>query len=382
VVAAIQAWGRIEAAAAARRLDAIAELERRNTDDHDPRAYWACDPWDDTAAQVASALNLRHRKASGQMHIALTLRNRLPRIGALFLDGKINAQLVSAIAWRTRLIEDEDALRQIDTAMAERATKWGALSDLKLEKPIDRWVDRYDPTAVHRTRSKTRSRDVNFGGLNDEDPCGTRAMWGRLYATDAHLLDRKLQQMANGVCDADPRTVAQRRADALGALAAGSDRLACTCSAPGCPNSAVDGRAASVVIHVVAEETAIAERPDPHLNGAETHDSESDTLRRPQPPAALLLSGGIVPTPLLAELIKDGAKIRPLPRAAEMSAEPRYQPSARLQEFVRCRDLTCRFPGCDEPAEFCDVDHTVPLSGRADASIQSEVSVPKTLPAA
>ena len=24
------------------------------------------------------------------------------------------------------------------------------------------------------------------------------------------------------------------------------------------------------------------------------------------------------------------------------------------------RDLTCRFPGCDQPAKFCDVDHTIP----------------------
>jgi len=24
------------------------------------------------------------------------------------------------------------------------------------------------------------------------------------------------------------------------------------------------------------------------------------------------------------------------------------------------RDLTCRFPGCDCPAEFADIDHTVP----------------------
>src|SRR5262249_54246368 len=38
---------------------------------------------------------------------------------------------------------------------------------------------------------------------------------------------------------------------------------------------------------------------------------------------------------------------------------PRYRPSAGLQEFVRVRDLTCRFPGCDRPAEFCDIDHTV-----------------------
>ncbi len=40
--------------------------------------------------------------------------------------------------------------------------------------------------------------------------------------------------------------------------------------------------------------------------------------------------------------------------------EPRYIPSAVLATFVRCRDLTCRFPGCDAPADVCDVDHTIP----------------------
>jgi hypothetical protein len=31
-----------------------------------------------------------------------------------------------------------------------------------------------------------------------------------------------------------------------------------------------------------------------------------------------------------------------------------------LDEFVRMRDLTCRFPHCDRPAEHCDLDHAVP----------------------
>jgi hypothetical protein len=39
--------------------------------------------------------------------------------------------------------------------------------------------------------------------------------------------------------------------------------------------------------------------------------------------------------------------------------EPRYIPSAKLADFVRCRDLTCRAPGCDRPAVDCDLDHTV-----------------------
>jgi len=41
------------------------------------------------------------------------------------------------------------------------------------------------------------------------------------------------------------------------------------------------------------------------------------------------------------------------------AAEDRYRPSAAIQRFVRCRDLTCRFPGCTAPAEMCDIDHAI-----------------------
>ena len=53
------------------------------------------------------------------------------------------------------------------------------------------------------------------------------------------------------------------------------------------------------------------------------------------------------------------AKLKPLPIPPPV-AEPRYRPSAALAELVRCRDLTCRFPGCDAPAQVCDIDHTIP----------------------
>jgi hypothetical protein len=75
---------------------------------------------------------------------------------------------------------------------------------------------------------------------------------------------------------------------------------------------------------------------------------------------AVIAGGGIVPTPLLTELIKLGAPVRPVPNPAELCTEPRYRPSAKLQRFVRNRDLTCCFPHCDRAAEYCDLDHTTP----------------------
>ncbi|MGD1240212.1 hypothetical protein [Mycobacterium seoulense] len=62
----------------------------------------------------------------------------------------------------------------------------------------------------------------------------------------------------------------------------------------------------------------------------------------------------------LAELIHGGAKVRPVRHPADAKPEPGYRPSAELERFIRCRDMTCRFPGCDRPAEFADIDHTVP----------------------
>ena len=95
LAATIEGCARAEAAVAARRLSAIAELTRRRSGD-DERANWACDFWDSAAAEVAAALGISHGKASGQMHLSLTL-NRLPKLAALFLAGRLSARLVSII---------------------------------------------------------------------------------------------------------------------------------------------------------------------------------------------------------------------------------------------------------------------------------------------
>jgi hypothetical protein len=55
---------------------------------------------------------------------------------------------------------------------------------------------------------------------------------------------------------------------------------------------------------------------------------------------------------------------------APPSDPDRYLPSAALDRYVRWRDRTCQFPGCNRPAEFTDLDHRVAFAagGRTTAA--------------
>jgi hypothetical protein len=148
-------------------------------------------------------------------------------------------------------------------------------------------------------------------------------------------LDRKLDALAATVCPDDPRAKKQRRADAFGALAAGLETMRCECGSPECPAA---GRrpGTDLVIHVLAEQATVA------------GDSKAP---------AYLPGYGPIPATAVREMATT-AKLKPLP-IPSTDSEPHYRPSVALAEFVRLRDLTCRFPGCDQPAEVCDLDHTV-----------------------
>lgn len=394
VVDAIGDWDRGENAAAARRLAAIGELVARrcpaegaDPDVVDERSRWACDPWDATAAEVAAALGITSRRASSQMYLAQSLRERLPKVNALFLAGRIGARLVSTISWRTHCVVGEAEMAAIDADIADAAHEWGLLSDQKVEDLIDASVDAHDPQAREWFRQAARGMDVQFGKPDDDS--GTRSMWGRLFATHAELIERRLAAIARGVCDADPRPIGQRRGEAMGAVFAGADRIACQCGQPDCPNPTSAAMKGSVIIHVVADQAAVdqamagaagesaayaepgagepAADPGPGAAEPAADASPAGPAADPEPgpvapprrrPAALMTTGGVIPNPLLEQLIREGAQVVPLIKPCE-AAEQHYRPSSKLQRFVRCRDLTCRFPGCDAPAEVCDIDHAI-----------------------
>ena len=327
------AAARAESQAAARRLTAVAELFEARRAQRGEAEDWAVDTWAAVGAEVAAALRISLGKAGSLMHDGLAMR-RLPAVAAAFAAGDIELEVYRTIVYRTELITSETAMAAVDQLLAARAARWPSMTRGKLLTEIDRVVHAHDRDAVRRARGHARDRDLTVWHRGD----GTSDISGRLLTTDATLLDKTLDTLAATVCPADPRTAAQRRADALGALATGATRLRCRCDAPECP--AATATPTPVVIHVVADQATL--------------DGRAET------PGYLLGADALISAELLRELAVT-AKIRPL-LPAGTPAEPGYRPSRRLADFVRARDLTCRAPGCDRPATNCQLDHTVPFA--------------------
>ena len=333
LLASIGTSSRVENQAAARRLRGIAELFELRRRERGEREDWAVDTWAAVGAELAAALRISLGKAGSAMTYGLAMR-QLPDVAALFIAGDINTEMFQTVVFRTGLITDEAVLALVDRELAVCAARWPSMTQGKLASEIDRIVIKHDPDAVRRRRERAQGREVIVG----DDMNGCTEVFARLFSTDAQAFNQRLDALAKSVCGADPRTVAQRRADAFGALAARADRLACQCGDPGCPATEKPATGA-VVIHVVAEEATLTGRSDN--------------------PAYVLGGNTLIPGELLIELAKQ-ARLSPLIHPADLPAERGYQPSRALADFVRARDLTCRAPGCDKPATQSDIDHTIP----------------------
>ena len=335
VLAEMAAAQRDERVATARRILLAGRLVQLRTAavDEDDRTQWCIDNWEAVAAEVGAELGISRGRASSQMNYGFELLERLPKLGRVFAAGDVEFRVIVAAVFRTGLITEPELLDRIDAVLARSAPTWNKLSQKRLAQLIDHWVCNIDPAAVRTTREAAEDRHIEFG----EPHNGMVEFWGALRSTDAAALERTLDGLADAVCATDPRTKAQRRADALARLTGTAPALGCECGASDC-TAAQSDPPTSVVIHVIAEAATLDGRgaAPGHLPGY-----------------------GTVP-PAMVRKLAETAKLRPLDLAALSCPEGRYRPSAALAEYIRCRDLHCRFPGCDRPAEYCDIDHTVP----------------------
>lgn len=369
---------------AAARLTAIGDLYALRFDERDSVCdEWAVDTESAVAVEVAAALNIGHEAAKDQVTLARGLRERLPLVAAAFRAGELSTTIVRVLLQRTGLITDPAILTLIDGKLAGAAAKLMALSYGQVCGYVDRVVARQDRDALRRRKRAAESREIWFADGLD----GMSSFGGSMTTTDAQIVERRLDALADTVCADDPRTKRQRRVDAVAAMSSGAERLQCQCSNLNCPNR--EAIPSPFVIHAFAgpdtdrhggpSATQPGGTPEPSTEAARADTPTADPSDEVGPKSAdfadlvatLVRNDGILPPEQAARIAEHGT-IRRLVHPGGAAPEPRYRPSRSLGAFVRCRDLGCRFPGCDVPAWDCDLDHTIPF-GRGGSTQASNV---------
>ncbi|WP_216636379.1 DUF222 domain-containing protein, partial [Mycobacterium sp. IS-1496] len=355
LVAASAGWGRVESAAAARKLAAMAEVFRRRTgcEDAADRNNWFVDPDANAISELAAAHNITESLAMGQTHRAVMLGDRLPRVAALFAAGLVSDLLVRAIVARTALITDPTLMAAVDADLAAQITAWGPKSQKKTVAAIDAIVEIHDPGALRRIKDCEKDRDVQFGFLSDAP--GFMTVWARMYAPDGAAFEQRVTDMTHTLCPDDPRTAEERRNDAMAAVATGT-QLHCECDHPDCPATTGDARPAKdVVMHVITTQDTLTQAQDLSAAGDSTAEAAGDDApesdaetatpeyedattdntapksasaprQSPCPAPAFVFGAGVTNATVLAAFL-DRATIRPIIHPGDAPPEPRYRPS-------------------------------------------------------
>ncbi|MBO0856794.1 MAG: DUF222 domain-containing protein [Nocardia sp.] len=207
--------------AQAAEVRAVRELYRRHRADNATPGPGGVRAGAFTAAEVSMAIQISEQVAAILIDIGLAL-DTLPRTRSAFESGRVDLSRVQVIVDTVRGVP-KDLLADLEGPLVETAAR---TTPARLRQTARRWLLRLDGTGEQRRREQREDcRDIRLTAVQD----GTAVVAGLLPAAGAETLVMRLREMAQQICDCDPRTMPQRRADALVALADGSGRLRCGC---------------------------------------------------------------------------------------------------------------------------------------------------------
>ncbi|MGW0249882.1 DUF222 domain-containing protein [Nocardia goodfellowii] len=319
----------VAAAAQAAEVGAVRELYRRHRAGSVEPGVGGVRAGEFAATEVAVALHADEGTAAALIDIGLALEEALPRTRKAFARGRIDLAKVRVIVDSTRALSKELA-EVLEPRLIEAA---GRTNPARLRQAARRWAMRLDPGGAQRRREERQEeRDVRIRAVQDS----MAVFDGLLPAPGAQTVAMRLREMSLQACARDPRTMPQRRADALVALADGSGRLRCGCGrGDRCP---------------VRLEPETPRRPLIQIG------IPADSLFGMREAPAFLAGYGPIDA-ALARMLAEHARFEVIPeRSSEPDVAAASPVSPRLVHEIRAVDGMCRFPGCVLPAAECEVD--------------------------
>ncbi|MCZ0912458.1 DUF222 domain-containing protein [Gordonia amicalis] len=349
-------------------IEAFDELAARAAAGEDPYAQFGPNGLEQAIAEVGATLTMTPAEARELIMAGDALRYRLSFTGHALACGRIDKKRFLIAIKRTDLVTEPDEMQTVDAHLAEAIFARAPMSTTRFTAMVDAIVAKWAPEAVRRRRERaTDDRKVTVGP--DRFNPGQSRLSGTLPIADAAAFDARLSAMAAEVHAADPRTVAQRRADALVALARGATSLACTCN--DCSSSATEfGETAEPEDAPTVDPRHVDPGPMPCSCAADKTAPRANyfiianlsTLMGLDDDPAFLDGQGIIDAETARKLLAEARRTYLHPTVASSPESAlRYVPSKKLQALVRAGELCCTFPGCNAPVWQIDLDHTRPF---------------------
>lgn len=369
--------------------------------------------------QVGVTLTRSARDGEAMVALAQDVIRRLPSVHHALCAGRIDLRRAEVFSYQLALLDDTTANRIVATHLPTA----GSITPERLRRNLRRAVIKADPDqARRRYQEAVAKRSVHLGLSHN----GTAMIDGRNLPVPAVLAaSNYIDRLARAAKAAgDPRHLGQLRADVVTDLLQGKPLgTAPSLDALTAQADAV-ARAGKELRHPVALATSEALRaghehaspereddappaPPPATAAATATGAATGTATGTGPATATgtasaailpaprrgvcdivvdlwtLLSitddPGLIPGwgPVLADISRQIALDPDEPTAWRFNVVERgrlltqltttRRPAAQQRAFVKTRDGTCRWPGCDRPAAGCDDDHLTPHAKRGRA---------------
>ncbi|CAN5355508.1 hypothetical protein BH23ACT6_BH23ACT6_01000 [soil metagenome] len=338
------------------------------------------------ADDAAPVLALPPVMAQRRVHTAARLASVLPMTLRAVADGVLDP-------FRAQIVAEETLLASPETCRLVEERVFPVPAEVTpgvLRRRVRRALAVVDPDAVKAEAA--RSRQQLFVQVRACDVPGVSEWFARLSAEDSVLCWAVIDEAAHQAKAEDPtRAIDQCRAEALADLILGRAEVSTNVviPVPVCRGAVPSTRTGTSVgtggfIDVTAggtaAETGIVEPTDATASGTESAEVAAGApeaiggVAEAAAGAAFLqyasgieVSGvGIIQAEVIRQLLDRfditlaGMLIDAETGVTAATTAVVYRPPARIKNFVRLRDGTCRFPGCGITARRCDLDHVVP----------------------
>ena len=280
--------------------------------------------------EVGCALRLSALTAQRRLAVAETLTGALAETGRALHRGRIGYLHAMSLAEATYPLDPEVA-----TAVQARVLpRAGGQTLAEFKRSVRRAVHALNPARVEEQRAHAMTeRRVCVTARED----GMAELWALLPAEGATAVMAAIDCLASVTSATDPRSVDQRRADALVDLGVSALHDPLLPKAQGMRPSIQVTVAASTLLGLDEQPGELAGHgPIPASLARRLAADETGTWRR------------LLTDPATNTLLDYG--------------HTTYRPPRDLTDFVIARDGICAFPGCPRNAARCDIDHRIPYN--------------------